>query len=487
MNIDMECLLKIERNERKVMDITENNDVTNDNIVSSQYKLPTMKEKISYGLGDVASNIMFGLIALLTMFYTDYVGISAGAVGLIMVVSRVIDAVSDIVMGYVIDRTDSKYGKARPWLLRLAIPYSLSIVLMFTVPAGSNTLRVWYVFGAYNLATSVLYTGINVPYGTLANLMTRSSKGRTVLGIFRMGMAPLGRIIAVSATLPLVQMFGDDQRAWIIAVSLWAAVALLFLLINFKNCEEIVDIEAAKKDKIPLLRHLKTLSGNLYFWAVLLLWVVQAGYINLLGTIGPYYSEYVLGNVTVYSVLYFVETSTLVIGVLLCQKLVNYFTKRNMALFGSIVVIIAQLLLLINPRSVELVLVTSFIRALGVVALDAVLMGMIGDVIEYSQWKYKIRQESFIVSAASMGFKLGMGIIAGLVGFLLEISGYTSSTDAVQVVQSESSVTMIMNIYIWGMILLWGVAVAVLLFYKLDNKLPKIQKELEERERKGQL
>lgn len=464
-------------------------ETTKDEITISkkQYKQPNLTEKVSYGLGDVASNIMFGLTALITIFYTDYIGISSGVVGLIMLVASVLDAITDLAMGYVVDRTKSKHGKARPWILRLAVPYAISLVLMFTVPGGSDTLQIWYVFGAYNLATVFLYAGINIPYGVLANLMTRSSKGRTALGIFRMGMAPLGRILAVSLTLPLVRLFGDNQRAWIIAVSMWALVALIFLLINFKNTEEIVVIKAAEKNKIPLIQHLKTLSGNLYFWFILLLWVVQAGYINLLGTIGPYYSEYVLGNVTYYSVLYFVETMTLVIGVLFCQRLVSRFSKKNLALFGTVVVIVAQLLLLLNPRSFGWVLFISFVRALGVVPLDAVLMGMIGDVIEYSQWKYHIRQDSFIVSAAAMGFKLGMGVIAGLIGLFLEISGYVSSADAVQIVQPESAVSMIMNIYIWGMLMLWLVALVVLCFYRLDSKLPSIQKELEKRESKGKL
>ena len=143
--------------------------------------------RISYGLGDTACNIVFGMIsALLTLFYTDYAGVAVATVGLAMLVSRVFDGFSDVIMGVLVSKTKTKWGKARPWILWMAIPYAVCAVSMFCVPQSSNTIQFWYIFITYNLCTTVCYTAINVPYGTLSTMMTRSSHERDLLSIFRM-------------------------------------------------------------------------------------------------------------------------------------------------------------------------------------------------------------------------------------------------------------------------------------------------------------
>ena len=159
--------------------------------------------RLAYGCGDTACNIVFGMIStLLTLFYTDYAGVSVVTVGMVMLISRVFDGTSDVIMGFIVSRTNSKWGKARPWIIWMAVPYCISAIALFAVPQTSDSLQFWYIFITYNLCTTVLYTAINVPYGTLSTMMTRSSHERDLLSIFRMSMAPLGRIIAVTFTMP---------------------------------------------------------------------------------------------------------------------------------------------------------------------------------------------------------------------------------------------------------------------------------------------
>ncbi|MEG2297903.1 MAG: MFS transporter, partial [Clostridium sp.] len=199
----------------------------------------TWETRISYAGGDVACNVIFGMIGtLLTLFYTDYVGINPATVGMVMLVSRLFDGISDLIMGIIVERTNSRWGKSRPWILWMSVPYALSAVLLFSVPKSTALVQAIYLFVTYNFCTTICYTAINLPYGSLSAMMTRDSSERDMLSIVRMGLSPLGRIMAVTCTLPLVKLFGDNQAAWVKTMSVWAVVALILLIICFWRCKE---------------------------------------------------------------------------------------------------------------------------------------------------------------------------------------------------------------------------------------------------------
>jgi GPH family glycoside/pentoside/hexuronide:cation symporter len=458
---------------------------TTDNAVVKPLSVGT---RVSYGFGDTACNIVFGMIStLLTLFYTDYAGISVAIVGLVMLASRVFDGISDVIMGFLVNRTKSKWGKARPWILWMSVPYCISAVALFLVPQTSETLQFWYIFITYNLCTTVSYTAINVPYGTLSTMMTRSSHERDLLSIFRMSMAPIGRIIAVTFTMPVVKLFGDDQAAWVKAMVMWVILAFIMLVTCFAKCKETVHIELAAKTKVPFSRNIKALLTNQYFWSTLILWTVTCVHGTIVGTTLPYYCKYIFGNDTwMYSVLYFAEAGTLILGAMLCPFLLKKMGKRNLSLIGAVIAVTSHALLLLNPYSFGWALTTSIIRALGEAPLTAVVFGMMGDVIEFGQWKSHIRQESLIFGGGSLGFKIGTGITSAVITSMLNHAGYLSSTGG-NMAQPGSAVDMIRNIYVWGPTLIWIVAVIVLIVYKLDKKYPKIMEELGEREARGEL
>ncbi len=453
---------------------------------ASQDKL-SWGNRIAYGCGDTACNIVFGMIStLLTLFYTDYAGVPVATVGLVMLISRVFDGSSDMIMGFIVNRTKSKWGKARPWIIWMAVPYCISAISLFTIPQTSGSLQFWYIFITYNLCTTVFYTAINVPYGTLSTMMTRSSHERDMLSVVRMSMAPVGRIIAVTFTMPVVKLFGDDQAAWIKAMSLWVAIAMIMLIICFVRCKETVQFEAREAEKVPLGKNLKALVTNQYFWSVLVLWTVTCVHGTIVGTSLPYYCKYIFENDSwMYSVLYLAEAGTLVVGAMICPLLLRKYGKRNLSLAGAIIAVAAHAALMLNPHSFSWALITSIVRALGEAPLTAVVFGMMGDVVEFGQWKTSIRQEALIFGGGSLGFKLGTGITSSILTNLLDKAGYISSTTSV--VQPQSAIDMIQNIYVWGPILIWVVAVIALLLYRLDNKYPAIMKDLKERESRGEM
>ena len=371
-------------------------------------KMEKKKLSVSTGLcyagGDVGCNIVFGMIGtLLTLFYTDYVGISAATVGLVMLLSRCFDGFSDLVMGVIVERTNSKWGKSRPWLLWMSIPFALSAVLLFTVPRTTGMLQFLYLFVTYNFCTTICYTAINLPYGSLSSMMIRESSERDKLSVLRMGLSPIGKIVAATCTLPLVKLLGNDQAAWIKVMSVWAVLALALLLLCFFKCEEKVQIEARKKDeKLPIPTMLKALFANQYFWAVMLLWTVQSVSFTITGTILPYYCKYIFNNDTwMYSTLFLTETLVLVVGIFICSPLIKKFGKRNIAFVGGFVALGGQILFFLNPYSFGFMVMSCVTRAIGLAPLNAVVFSMVGDVVEFGQWKNHIRQESLIFAGGS--------------------------------------------------------------------------------------
>lgn len=447
----------------------------------------SLGEKLSYAGGDAACNVVYGLTAtLLTLFYTDYMGISPAVIGTIMLVSRIFDGGSDVIMGVITERTKSRYGKARPWILWTAVPYALSAVLLFLIPReASEMFKAVYIFVTYNLVTTVVYTALNLPYGALAAMMTRNQQERAIINVLRMAISPLGRILVTSLTLPLVGVFGNDQRAWIITTGLFSGIALVLLLLCFRNTRERVNIPAANKMKVPIKKSIWALFMNKHWLMCLGLWGVLAVYSTVIGIVLAYYCKYILGNQNYTGVIYTVEQGMMIVTITLLPLVLQKFTKRNLALAGAVLLIGGQLLVFINPSSYPLLVAAAAVKGIGEGPLYGVVFSLLADSVEYGQWKTHIRQEGMVFSAASVGSKLGAGLSSAAVGGILAAAGYISSETAI--IQPASAIRAISNVYMYAPVLIWGVGILILCFYRLDKKYPAIMKELQQREAKGEL
>lgn len=444
--------------------------------------------RISYGLGDTAMNIVAGAMTILTFFYTDYAGVEPTTVGLVFLISRIFDGVSDLIMGFIVERTNSKWGKSRPWILWSSIPFCVSIVLIYTVPQESDFMKFVYLFITYNFCNTICYTALNLPYGSLSAMMTRISRERDMLSITRMALSPIGKIISISATLPLIKVLGDNQAAWIKVMSIWAVLAFILLMLCFTQCKETVVIEARKKvSKVPIIKSLKCLFGNKYFWMAMTIWMMQCIIQMVTGTILPYYCKYIFHDDSLFSILLLCEViTTIVCTILFCPKLLKRFGKRNMSLIGVVVALVGHLIYCLNPTSFSWVVFSCIIRGIGFAPLNSVIFGFLGDVVEYGQWKFHVRQEGLIFSGGSVGYKVGTGITGAFITVLMSWSGYISSSTA-DAVQPQSAIDMIVNMYMYGMILIWVILLVVLFCYKLDKLYPKIMRELVAREAHGEL
>lgn len=308
-----------------------------------------------------------------------------------------------------------------------------------------------------------------------------------MLSITRMALSPFGRILSISATLPLIKVFGDDQIAWVKVMSIWAVLALLLLLFCFYKCKETVVIKARQKTtKIPVKKSLQALFFNKYFWLVMIIWMMQNVIYYITGTILPYYCKYIFFDDSLFSILYLTETLITVACTFLSPALLQKYGKKTMSMAGVGLALAGHLIYLLNPLDFNWVLFSCIIRGIGFAPLNSVIFGFLGDVVEYGQWKFHLRQEGLIFSGGSVGTKVGSGITGAILTGLLSYAGYVTSTTG-SAVQPQSAIDMVVNIYMFGPIIVWLIVLLVLFLYRLDKIFPTIMKDLAQREAEGKL
>ncbi|MFV0254548.1 MAG: MFS transporter [Erysipelotrichaceae bacterium] len=440
-------------------------------------------EKIAYGGGDLASNLILVLSStFIVFFYTDALGLNAAIIGMIMLFSRLFDGISDILMGFVVDKTNSKYGKARPWLLWLAGPISVALVLMFMVPNFGDLGKYIYVAITYNLVTTFLYTAINIPYGTLTSLMSRDQDQRMIINVFRMLMAQIGALVINAMTLPLVNSFGGsaDQKSWIIVSVMYAILAFVLFMLCFAKTKERVSISSnEQKNRLSFFATLKICLKNDQWLVLVGFWVVMAFGLTMSMTVGTYYAKYILGNENFSGFLMAVST----IPVIVCMPLLPFFIRKigkcKVAIIGGFISTAAYSMMLLNPISINWLLFCSIIKGIGMAASTGTIFAMIADTIEYGHWKTGIRVEGMLYSSTTFGAKVGAGVGGAIALSILGSVGY----DGLLAVQPASVLETLPIIYLYIPIV-FSLAMPLLLiaFYKLDKIYPQVIEDLNKQE-----
>lgn len=437
----------------------------------------SFREKFFYGGGDLASNLVLVLTAtFVSFFYTDALGLNAGIIGAIMMVSRLFDGITDILMGYVMDKTKSKHGKARPWMLWLAAPIGVATVLVFLVPNIGDVGKYIYVALTYNLVTTVLYTAINIPYGALTARMSRDQHQRSVINIFRMFMAQVGSLAINALTLPFVQAMGGAQgsanpRGWIIVSCIYGAVAALLFFLCYFNTKERVDIPM---EKMSFGHGLKLCFRNDQWVLLVMVWVVMALGMAMGMSMGTYYMKYFLGNEAYVGYLSAIQTAVGLICMAVMMPLLKKFGKRNVALVGAIVSLAGQLLMLVNPYFFGWLAVCAVIKGIGLASGMGTMFAMVADTIEYGHWKTGTRVEGMLYSTTTFGAKVGMGLGMAIAMALLEGAGYYG----LAAVQTPAAMNMIRMLYLYVPIPFLVVIPILYWFYKLDKIYPEVMEDL---------
>lgn len=453
--------------------------------MAQQYSLNFKKlsERLAYGFGDFGCNIIYtAMSAFLLFYYTDYAGVSAFAVGTIMMVSRLFDGVSDIIMGVIVDRTKSKYGKARPWILRMCIPFAISGVLLFSVPTSwAETPKLIYVFITYNLVSTVVYTAINVPYSALNALMTQNPYERSVLSIFRNLLATAGTLTINIFTLPLVEFFGNNALAWTKTFFIFGIVAIIAFLYTFWGTSErvksVAQLQSTENNDVPVLVGIKALFKNKY-------WIMMTGMLALFflmyainGGSTVYYAKDILGDKNLVGTINGIFNIVQICGMFFIAMMIKKFGKRNIFALGLVLDIIGMLILNYSNGAMSLIIISSIIRGLGNACGGATMWAMVSDTIDYGEWKTGYRTEGLVNSACSFGWKIGNGIGSALLGLILEAGGYVGTA----ITQTETALFSIEICFIWIPIAIYVIDLVIMSFYHLDKEFPAIIRDLNNR------
>ena len=442
-------------------------------------------ERFSYGCGDFGCNIISSAMSVYLMFYyTDYAGVSSAAVGVIMLISRVFDGVSDIIMGVIVDRTKSRFGKARPWLLRMCIPFAVSGVLLFSVPTSwSSAAKLVYVFITYNLVSTVVYTAINVPYSALNALMTQDPYERSVLSIFRNLLATAGTLTINTFTLPLVELFGNTASAWTKAFVVLGAVSVAAFLINFFGTKERVRpaVKDGKVEDVPFAKGVKALFQNKY-------WIMMTGMLALFflmysvnGGATVFYAKDILGDKNLVATINGIFNVVQIVSMFFIAMLVKRFGKRNVFALGLVFDIVGMLVLNYSEGAMNLIVISSIIRGIGNACGGATMWAMVSDTIDYGEWKTGYRTEGLVNSACSFGYKIGNGIGSALLGLILELGGYIGEA-AVQTAEALFSIEIC---FVWIPIVVYVCGLIIMKFWHLDKEFNGILADLEKRKLEG--
>lgn len=446
----------------------------------NEFAAISLKEKIAYFVGECGSCGMFYYltITLSTYFFTDVMHLSATTLGAIIIASRIFDGVSDLIVGSLVDRTHTRWGKARPWVLLSTLPYALAMVLLYCLPATWTTAhQVAYVVITYNLAVTICYTVENIPWGSLPALMTRDKVQRSQMHSIRMLASPLGSAIGVSTAMPLISAMGGRQQDWITVMSILAVVGILcniFAVVVIKE-RVVSQPEEAAQNKKNNRKDIPSAVHNPYWWVAILITLVWNTFSVATATLTPYYTKYFLLNAQITTAINNAQTITMALSAFSCYWLTKRLEKSTI-LKGTMVISLAgQLLLISNALNLTVILVGTVLRSVGFGCMGACMFAMATDAIEYGHWFTGHRAESTTYSAVGIGNKLGVLLGSGILTILLGVAGY----DGTLAVQSASAMAMIRFLYLWTPVVLAVVTIVIMCCYRLDKRYDTVVSDLQ--------
>ncbi|MGT2757587.1 glycoside-pentoside-hexuronide (GPH):cation symporter [Streptococcus ovuberis] len=440
-------------------------------------------------LGQFSLNVISGLIGQLTFFYTDKVGMAAGAIATIFMINKILDAFTDIFMGNIVDNTPTGKEKYRPWLLRAGVLAGVLLAMLFTVPKGSDALQLAYVLGTNFLLMSVLFTAISIPYASLQIVRTNSQEERSYIGTWRAASGYVSGMFIAILVIPVTNMLGGSQSAWIKLGAVFGALVALAMMICYRYARESathhttevsqdsgIEPQMSFKDSLPKLFQNK-------YWVLLLIvnFALQLSF-GISGASGIYYAKWIYGNENLVAIGGALGLIPTILGFALITPLVKKFGPTKLMKNMSLITAICTAVRIINPTNfvfnTALGLITGF-AGIPLMALTGVLMAM---VVDYNDYKFGVKMVGRSSSAQSFANKIGSGIGASLVGWCLALANY----DGTAAVATPAVRQAIYTFSIYVPLLLALVMYLSLRQFDLESRMFEIYAGIAERRAGGQ-
>ncbi|MFB7893616.1 MFS transporter [Microbacterium sp. NPDC056044] len=414
-------------------------------------RFPLLK-KLAYAAGDFGGNYTWTFVSSFALFYlTTVVGLAAAMVGTLMLIARLLDGVTDIVIGGLIDKTRSRRGKARPWLFWSTFPLAISQIMLFNIPAGLNEFgRYAWFFVVYTLLGAFFYTASNLAYTTLLSLVTTDNRTRVSLTSFRVIGALVAVMILTSTTPSLVEAFGGGQLGWGLVATIYAGIFVVFTLITYFAVKELPaevlaeGIEPPKETAALFWKRFALLLKNHYFWLLVTFFLVNYVAAGLGQASSFYYATYVLNDPSAIGLTTIVSLLPMVILLPFMPALAARISIRWSCVIGGLLGVVGSGIALANNGSVPILLIGLAIGALGQAPIFAGIYTLVASTAENIHLKSGVRNEGTVFACVTIGVKVGSGVGVAIAGWMLSAGSF----DATAAVQGPATIAAISAIFL---------------------------------------
>ncbi|MGC9373791.1 MAG: MFS transporter [Bacteroidales bacterium] len=438
----------------------------------------SFKEKVGYGLGDTASHFVWDMVGFwILIFYTDTFGISAAAAGTIMLIARLWDMISDPIMGIIADRTKTRWGKFRPYILWMALPYSVLAVLTFTTPSFDMTGKIIWAGTTYFLLMTV-FTAINLPYSSLSAVMTGDSYERAGLNSYRFVFAFTGQLIVSGTALTLAKYFGNgnDAKGYQITLILFSVISFILFMITFKTTKE--RIPPPKEQTISLKKDFRNLFKNRPWVILFFVGIISFVMFAIQNLSIAYYFKYYLGKAESVQLFNVTGTIALIAAIPFSKYLAKKFGKKTTFIASSLISgLFFILLFLPAEEDIVSIYILNILAKMAYAPAVPLLWTMLADTADYSEWKNGRRATGLVFSAATFAQKAGWGIGGALAGWLLVLFKFVPNVE--QTAYAITGIKLMISV-IPG--ILYMACAIFLFFYDIDkNTCEEMQRDLDAR------
>ena len=436
--------------------------------------------KIGYGAGDIAGNCVYALLTAFMMIYlTDTIGLSMGIVSTLIALSKVFDGVSDFFFGRMIDKTHTKMGKARPWMLWPYIGCAVTLVCCFSIPTSwGQTAQYIFFFLSYTLLNAVFFTANNIAYASLTALITKNTSERVQIGSVRFIFAFATKIVIEAITIFAVGWLGGGVVGWRMIAIIYAIVGLItntysvFSVKELPEADEEMEEEREEEHKLTFLKSFKILLKNKYYVIICCSYILTQLYASVIG-MGTYYTKYIMGNEEIFSTISLAINITMVVSLTILPMVIKKMGGMyKLNILGYIVAALGRVGVMVGGYMGNLPLMLAFtaVSTIGIAPLQGDLNALIACCSEHTTLTTGHRLEGMMYSCSSLGIKLGGALGTAISGWLLAAAGYVENA----VEQTPSAVNMLNFLYLWMPIILNAAVGFLLVFLRVEKANEKL-------------
>lgn len=443
----------------------------------------TMRRRDFLGdsLGQFGLNAMSGLIGQMTYFYTDKVGLAAGAVATVLMLSKIIDAFTDLIIGNIVDHTKLGKEKYRPWILKFGIPAGILTVLMFTVPKGSSGLQIAYLLITNLLFSAIVYTSICIPYASMMIVRTNSQEERGRMGTWRAASGYVSGMVIAVAIIPLTNMLGGTQSAWIKFGAMAGALVTLSFLLCYKVSRETIqgetDVQEKEEESVPFKEALVKLFHNKYWVMILIMNFISNVLYGITSSSGTYYAKWIYGNDNLMGIMGAVGLLPTLVGFILVGPMIKRLGVTKTLKVSFAIGAVATIVRIFNPYNFAFNVGMSCFASFANIPMMCLMGVMTAMSIDYNEYKYGKKMVASSQAASAFGAKVGSGVGASVIGWCLSLAAY----DATMAVATEATKRAIFTFSIFIPAAMFALMLVMSMKFDLEKRLPQLREEIAKR------